>query len=128
MPCSSKTNSFNPADAENLKLVVINSSSVKDRFQQMLRIRPTVLARTRHLTVGPMYLVIEHALELLCGELEGLPKGKIRTINAFDMDPTVEDKLLLTSMPHRRNARQSRKEVGDEVPALAKTSGNRSRQ
>lgn len=120
MARSSKTNSFEPTATANPKLVVINSSTVKDRYQQMLRIRPTVLSRTRQLTVGPMYLIIEHALELLCDELERLPKGQIRTINAFDMDPSQEDKLLLTDMPHRRNARQSRKEVGDEVRAHPK--------
>lgn len=75
----------------------------------MFRIRPTLLARARGLTVGPMYLILEHALQKLCEELEAMPEGTIKSLNAFDMDPTSEDKEM--DIPRRRTERGPRLEA-----------------
>lgn len=98
------------------KLVVVNSSTSVGRYPQMFRIRPTLLARARSLTVGPMYLILEHALEKLCEELEALPEGTIKSLNAFDMDPSREDQEM--DIPRRRTERGSRldTEVKHEPP------------
>lgn len=97
------------------KLVVVNSSTSVGRYPQMFRIRPTLLARARGLTVGPMYLILEHALQKLCEELEAMPDGTIKSLNAFDMDPTPEDKMM--NIPRRRTERGSRLDAPDEQPA-----------
>lgn len=86
----------------NPKLVVINSSTSVNRYHQMLRIRPTLLARVQSLTVGPFYLIAEHALERLCDELEAMPEGNLRSINAFQMDPSQADKEMMENIPSRR--------------------------
>lgn len=98
------------------KLVIVNSSTSQGRYQQMLRLRPTLLARVRELTVGPMYLIIETALEQLIKELEALPPGSIRTINAFEMDPSQEDHQMLeeSSVPVRRGKRSTKKDAPNE--------------
>ncbi len=97
------------------KLVVVNSSTSVGRYPQMFRIRPTLLARARGLTVGPMYLILEHALEKLCEELEALPEGSIQSLNAFNMDPTPEDREM--DIPRRRTERGSRLDAPDEPVA-----------
>lgn len=97
------------------KLVVVNSSTSVGRYPQMFRIRPTLLARARGLTVGPMYLILEHALEKLCAELEAMPEGTLKSLNAFEMDPTEDDKLM--EIPRRRTERGSRQDAPDEQPA-----------
>jgi len=91
------------------KLVVVNSSTSVGRYPQMFRIRPTLLSRARNLTVGPMYLILEHALEKLCAELEALPEGTIKSLNAFDMDPSREDQEM--DIPRRRTERGPRLEA-----------------
>jgi hypothetical protein len=85
------------------KLVVVNSSTSVGRYP---------LARARGLTVGPMYLILEHALEKLCAELEAMPDGTIKSLNAFDMDPTEDDKLM--EIPRRRTERAPRLDTPDE--------------
>lgn len=100
----------------NPRLVVVNSSTSQGRYQQMFRIRPTLLARARGLTVGPMYLILECALEKLCAELEALPPGTLRSINAFDMDPSPADIEMLDNIPRRRTERGARKGAGDDKP------------
>ncbi|MDP2987117.1 hypothetical protein [Hydrogenophaga sp.] len=97
------------------KLVVVNSSTSVGRYPQMFRIRPTLLARARGLTVGPMYLILEHALQKLCEELEAMPNGTIKSLNAFDMDPSEDDKLM--EIPRRRTERGLRLDTPDEQPA-----------
>ncbi|MDZ4282842.1 MAG: hypothetical protein U1C04_19020 [Hydrogenophaga sp.] len=94
------------------KLVVVNSSTSVGRYPQMFRIRPTLLARARGLTVGPMYLILEHALQKLCEELEAMPDGTIKSLNAFDMDPSREDQEM--DIPRRRTERGTRLDAPDE--------------
>lgn len=96
------------------KLVVVNSSTSDGRYAQMFRIRPSLLKRAREASVGPLYLILEHALEKLLDDLDQLPSGTLRTINAFDMDPSVEDRELLDKIPRRRVERTSRKDPRDE--------------
>ena len=95
------------------RLVVLNSSTSAGRYPQMFRIRPTLLKRARETTVGPLYIVLEHALEKLLLELSELPAGTLRSVNAMDYDPTAEDYAALESTSPAKIARQSRKAVRD---------------
>ena len=92
-----------------LKLLITNSSTSKGRYHQMLRIKPTLLARLEGLVHGPFYLVAEHALGKLCDELEAMPQGEIVILDAFKMDPTTEDADLLETYVARRVERGPRK-------------------
>ena len=102
MARTSKTELAERMSTTNPRLVVINSSTSVNRYHQMLRIRPTLLARVQSLTVGPFYLIAEHALERLCDELEAMEPGNLRSINAFNMNPSAEDKELMENVPSRR--------------------------
>lgn len=102
MARTSKTELADRMTTTNPRLVVINSSTSVGRYHQMLRIRPTLLARVQSLTVGPFYLIAEHALERLCDELEAMEPGNLKSINAFSMDPTPADKELMDNVPSRR--------------------------
>lgn len=102
MARTSKSELASRMTTTNPRLVVINSSTSVGRYHQMLRIRPTLLARVQALTVGPFYLIAEHALERLCADLEAMEPGTLRSINAFTMDPTPEDKEMMDNVPSRR--------------------------
>lgn len=93
------------------RLIVLNSSTSDGRYSQMLRIRPTLLARVRSLSVGPMYIIIEKALEDLCDKLEAMPAGTMATINAAEMDPSHADREMLAtdSIPRPRGERASKR-------------------
>ena len=102
----------------NPKLIVINSSTSVGRYHQMMRIRPTLLARFQGLCVGPFYLLAEHAIEKLCDELEALPEGTLRSLNAFHMDPTPADKELMDNVPSRRKRVERGPRKGATADAL----------
>lgn len=76
----------------------------------MLRLRPTLLNRVREGTVGPLYLIIEHALTKLMDDLEAMPEGTMRSINAFDMDPSQQDWAMLDQLPSRRKKKTQPRE------------------
>ena len=98
------------------RLVVVNSSTSQGRSAVMLRVRPTILARLREVTVGPAYLIIEHALTRLMDDLEALPPGTMQSLNAFDMDPSPEDWALIDVVPGRRKKREASNAAGDGGP------------
>lgn len=116
MPRTAKTDIAQAMATTNPRLVVVNSSTSEGRYQQMLRLRPTLLARVRELTVGPMYIIIEVALEQLVRDLEALPAGTMRTVNAFEMDPSQEDREMMdkSAVPVRRVKRGTRKDAPGE--------------
>ena len=117
MPRTSKADVGQAMATAAPRLVVVNSSTSVGRYQQMLRLRPTLLARVRELTVGPMYIIIEAALEQLVKDLEALPAGTMRTINAFEMDPSQADREMMdqSAVPVRRVKRGTRKDAQGDV-------------
>lgn len=117
MPRTAKSDIAQAMSTSSPKLVVVNSSTSEGRYQQMLRLRPTLLARVRELTVGPMYLIIEVALEQLVRDLEALPPGTMRTVNAFELDPSQEDREMMdkSSVPVRRVKRGTRKDAPNDA-------------
>lgn len=90
------------------RLVVLNSSTSDGRMRQMLRLRPSLVKRVRELTVGPIYIIIEVALEKLCQELEALEPGTLRTVDAATMDPTPEDAEAFDEVPKQRGGRRGK--------------------
>ncbi len=90
------------------RLVVLNSSTSEGRMRQMLRLRPTLVKRVRELTVGPMYIIIEVALQKMCEDLEALEPGTLRTVDAATMDPTPEDAEAFDQVPKQRGGRKGK--------------------
>lgn len=125
MPRTAKNDIGKAMATTNPRLVVVNSSTSEGRYQQMLRLRPTLLAKVRELTVGPMYIIIEAALEQLVKDLEALPPGTMRTINAFEMDPSKEDREMMdkSAVPVRRVKRGTRKDAPSEVASNDQPAG-----
>lgn len=77
----------------NPKLVIMGSSTMDGRASTLLRIRPTLMKDISELCVGPMYLVIDLALQDLVARLK--KEGKTLFVQAENLDPTAEDKALL---------------------------------
>lgn len=113
MPRTAKADIGKAMSTATPRLVVVNSSTSEGRYQQMLRLRPTLLAKVRELTVGPMYIIIEVALQELVKQLEELPAGTMRTVNAFDLDPSQADREMMdkSAVPVRRVKRGTRKDA-----------------
>lgn len=99
------------------KLVITNSSKSLNRYPLMVRMRPSLLKRSRRLTVGPLYLLIEHALAKLLDELEAAPASQVVVLNAAHMEPDDEDRRLLAILPQPRGSGES-----NEGPSKAKAS------
>ena len=89
------------------KLVITNSSKSANRYPLMVRMRPSLLKRSRRLTVGPVYLLIEHALAKLLDELEAAPANQVVVLNAAHMEPDDEDRRLLAILPQPRGSGES---------------------
>ena len=97
------------------RLVVINSSTSVGRVRQMLRLRPTLVNRIKGLAVGPMYILIEVALEKLALDLEAMEPGTLRVVDASTMDPTPDDAVAFELVPKQRGGRKAKK---PDAPAL----------
>lgn len=104
------------------KLVITNSSKSLSRYPLMVRMRPSLLKRSRRLTVGPLYLLIEHALGKLLDELEAAPASQVVVLNAANMEPDDDDRRLLAILPQPRG-----RAGGDEAPQQELTTTRKGR-
>lgn len=84
------------------KLWVRGSSVLTGRRSTLLRIRPTLVQRLEAQSYGPLYLLIEHALEQLCEQLEAAPEGSVKTIDAEAMNPSREDLEIVEAAERKR--------------------------
>ncbi len=73
-------------------IIVAGTSTLEGRMSTLLRIRPTVVERVKRISVGPLYLIIEHALEQLCERAEN---GQQFMIYAEKMSPGPADKAIM---------------------------------
>ena len=111
-----------PELASQPRLVVQGASSLAWRGQTLLRIRPSLMAEVKSFTVGPTYLVIEHALEKLLDELKAIPAGaNPQWVDAEDLAATEADKQMLIEegrLPKARSefgdASRGRKKAGSK--------------
>jgi len=84
------------------KLWVRGSSVLTGRRSTLLRIRPSLVARLEAQSYGPLYLLIEHAVEELCAKLEAAPEGSVQTLDAEAMNPSVEDVQMVEASERKR--------------------------
>ena len=115
------------------RLVVQGASSLAWRGQTLLRIRPSLMAEVKSYTVGPTYLVIEHALEKLLDDLKAMPDGaNPQWVDAEDLAATEFDKQMLIEegrLPKARSefgdASRGRKKAGSKDEPAAGSSVKR---
>ena len=71
----------------DLKLVVIGRGQTAGRTPNLVRLRPAVIKNLRQYADGPIYLLIEIALEKLAEQLAARPAGsKLEIVRAEEMD------------------------------------------
>ena len=122
-----------PQLAAQPRLVVQGASSLAWRGQTLLRIRPSLMAEVKSYTVGPTYLVIEHALEKLLDDLKAMPDGaNPQWVDAEDLAATEFDKQMLIEegrLPKARSefgdASRGRKKAGSKDEPAAGSSVKR---
>ena len=74
------------------RLAIIGSAKATEgRTHVLMKIRPSTVHRVHAVALGPMYLILEHALMKLCDELESMPPGMVRTIDAAIFNASPED-------------------------------------
>lgn len=74
------------------KLAILGSArATEGRTHVLMKIRPSTVHRIQAVALGPMYLILEHALMKLCDELEATPPGLLRTIDAASFNASPED-------------------------------------
>jgi len=76
----------------NPSIVVAGTSTLDGRMSTLLRIRPTVVERVKRVSIGPLYLIIEYALEQLCERAEA---GEKFMIYAENMSAGPDDKEIM---------------------------------
>lgn len=99
------------------KLWVRGSSVLTGRRSTLLRVRPTLVKRLESNSYGPLYLLIEHAIEKLCDELEAAPEGSVVTLDAEAMNPTREDIEIVEASERKRERERDAKAAADAKPA-----------
>ena len=77
------------------RLVIVGSSTLDGRASSLLRIRPTLMRDVQELCVGPLYLIIDLALQDLVARLK--KEKETRFVLAESMDPSVEDRNILVA-------------------------------
>lgn len=101
----------------NPKIVVAGQSVTTGRMPTLLRIRPTLVKRVREQSVGPLYLIIEHALERLLDEV-AKPNAKVVHVPGYAMSPTTEDVEMLKSARATRAALDENESKGPTAKSV----------
>ena len=71
----------------DLRLVVIGRGQTAGRTPNLVRLRPSVIKNLRQYADGPIYLLIEIAMEKLAEQLAARPAGsKLEIVRAEEMD------------------------------------------
>ena len=96
------------------KLVVVGSSTMDGRASTLLRIRPSLLKDVQAYVSGPMYLVIDIALQELVDRLK--QESEARFVHAVDLDPSVYDRDLIAAAnravtPQKKAAEARRRRI-----------------
>jgi hypothetical protein len=68
------------------KLLIVGSGQLTDRRATLLRIRTDLTDEIKQHAVGPLYLLIDVALQRLIEDLKTRPPGSIEVIQAQDLD------------------------------------------
>ena len=74
------------------KLAIVGSArATEGRTHFLMKLRPSTLKRLQAVALGPQYLLQEYAVLRLCEELEAIPQGMVRTIDAASFNASPED-------------------------------------
>lgn len=74
------------------KLAIVGSAKATvGRTHFLMKLRPSTLKRLQAVALGPQYLLQEYAVLRLCEELEAIPQGMVRTIDAASFNASPED-------------------------------------
>jgi hypothetical protein len=68
------------------KLLIVGAGKLMDRRATLLRIRDDLTNELKEVAVGPLYLLIDIALQNLIHELKNRPTGSIEVIQGEDLD------------------------------------------
>lgn len=109
-----------PEPPQPQKLLIKGSSRLEGRGATTLRIRPTLLKRVEEICTGPLYLVVDVALQELVVKLLALEKPL--NIDAASLDPSAEDRLMLAKAdrePEKRSESDKRRKAEIHAAAVA---------
>lgn len=74
------------------KLAIIGSAKATEgRTHTLIKIRPSILRRLQGVALGPVYLLLEYSMLRLVEELEQVPNGMTKTIDAATFNASPED-------------------------------------
>jgi len=68
------------------KLLIVGAGQLVDRRATLLRIRDDLTQELKEVAVGPLYLLIDVALQALIHDLRGRPDGAIEVIQGPELD------------------------------------------
>ena len=77
------------------KLVIQGHSTLTGRASSLLRVRPTLVEDINKVCVGPQYMIIDVALQLLLSQLN--ERSKPLVIKAETLNPSQEDVDILVA-------------------------------
>lgn len=102
------------------RLVIVGSSTLDGRGATLLRMRPSLLEELNQYAVGPLYLLIDLAVQDLVAKLKATPaKAGARYVKAETLDPSVYDRSLLAKANRTPKPRAKSKKAADESAAGA---------
>jgi hypothetical protein len=68
------------------KLLIVGAGQLVDRRATLLRIRDDLTQELKEVAVGPLYLLIDIALQSLIHDLRSRPDGSIEVIQGPELD------------------------------------------
>lgn len=105
-----------PGPRNRPRLVIVGSSTLDGRGATLLRMRPSLLEELETYATGPLYLLIDLAVQDLVARLKETPEREPRFVAAESMDPSVYDRSLLIAKNRQPKPRKAKK------PAVADSS------
>lgn len=100
------------------RLVIVGSSTLDGRGATLLRMRPSLLEELNTYAVGPLYLLLDLAVQDLIAKLKSHPPGKSpRYVKAETLDPSSYDRALLVDQNRTPKPRASKAKKAADEPA-----------
>lgn len=78
-----------------LRVVIVGQGQTKGRRSHLLRIRETLYNDLKSLADGPLYLVVEQAIQAYVDDLKSRSASTVTIVQAVNIDSTREDFLAL---------------------------------
>ena len=78
-----------------LRVVIVGQGQTKGRRSHLLRIRETLFNDLKSLADGPLYLLVEQAIQAYVDDLKSRSASTVTIIQTVTIDSTSEDLLAL---------------------------------